>query len=288
MSTPTQDYPYYPPQQHHVTPSKGLGIAAMVVGIVALVLAFIPVIGFISFVLGPIAVILGIIGLVKKNGKGQSIAGIVTGALGFFVVLVGTLLFGAFIDAFDEEMQSAESDEVEAEVAEEQAEDQSDAAELQEEEGEEPEPAAPAGDEGSRENPLPIGETVSNEDWELTVNSVTMDADDQIASENEFSDPAPEGSSYALINITATYSGDESEMPMLGTEIAYVTGSGETSNAFDQLAIAPDEFDAAAELYAGGTEEGNVVLAIPDADEEGALRVRLGFIASEDYFFQTQ
>ncbi len=48
------------------------------------------------------------------------------------------------------------------------------------------------GDAGTRENPLSLGETVSGNDWELTVNDVTFNADDQVAAENEFNDPAPE------------------------------------------------------------------------------------------------
>lgn len=301
MSAPTHEYPYPPPQQQqHAPSSKGLGIAAMVVGIVAIVLSFIPVIAGVSFILGPIAVVLGTIAFVKRRGRGQGIAGVITGALAVLIAIIGFALFGAFMTAVDDEMQSTEgsdtaeadtSEEAEAAVAEEEAaeaEEESEAAQAQEEEGAEPTPAEDAGDEGSRENPLPIGETVSNEDWEVTINSVTLNADDQIAAENEFSDPAPEGSSYALINMTATYLGDESEVPLLGTEVAYVSGSGETVSAFDQLVIAPDEFDSATELYNGGTEEGNVALAVPEGDEDGALRVRLGFVDTEDHFFAVQ
>lgn len=117
MTTDTSPYQYPPGNIPPQAPpqSKGLAVASMVIGIVAIVLSFIPVIGFISFILGPIAVILGIVAIVKKRGKGQAIAGIITGALGFIIVLIGTLLFGALVSSVDDEMQGLEELETEIE-----------------------------------------------------------------------------------------------------------------------------------------------------------------------------
>lgn len=143
------------------------------------------------------------------------------------------------------------------------------------------------GDAGTRENPLSLGETVSGNDWELTVNDVTFNADDQVAAENQFNDPAPEGASYVLIHVEASYTGADSEMPMIGTEVAWVTESGETIQAFDSMAIAPEEFDSATELYDGGTEAGNIAIAVPD-DDEGLVRVRLGLFDQEEAFFSPE
>lgn len=143
------------------------------------------------------------------------------------------------------------------------------------------------GDAGTRENPLSLGETVSGNDWELTVNDVTFNADDQVAAANEFNDPAPEGASYVLIHVEASYTGADSEMPMIGTEVAWVTESGETIQAFDSMAIAPEEFDSATELYDGGTEAGNIAIAVPD-DDEGLVRVRLGLFDQEEAFFSPE
>lgn len=282
-------YDYPPPgyqgwQQYQEPPrSKGLGIAAMVVGIVALVLSFIPLLGLVSFLLGPLALILGIFGVIKASGKPQAITGIVTGIFSFLVVLIGTLLFGAAVSSLDESGQAVGDDVAEVEVAEEEAEEAEEVAETQEEQAE-PEEAEAAGDPGSRTNPHNAGETVSNDEWEVTINGVTRDADDAIFAENQFSDEAPEGSSYALIDVTMTYLGDESEMPVFGTDVAYVTSGGETIRAYEAIAIAPDAFDSTRELYNGGTEQGNIAIAIPQ-DDEGTLRVRLGFLGAEDHFY---
>lgn len=282
----------YYPVQHHAPAEpvkKGLGITSLVLGIIALVLSFIPVLGLISILLGMVAVILGILAIVKRQGRGQGIAGTITGALGVVFALIVTLALSAFIVAVDEEIQRGETgDAWEAEIAEEQLEEEAAAAEAQEEEGEDPAPAAEPGEEGSRENPLSLGETVSHDNWEVTVYGVTPDADDQVAAENEFNDPSPEGSSYALVEVSATYLGEGSEIPVTDVDISYVTGTGETISTFDYLAIAPDDFNIGAELYNGGTERGNMALAIPDDDDEGTLRLRLGFIDTRDYFFETQ
>lgn len=281
-------YDYPPPgyqgwQQYQEPPRpKGLGIAAMVVGIVALVLSFIPLLGLISFLLGPIALVLGIIAVIKGSGRPQAITGIITGALGFVVVLIGTLLFGAAVTSLDEASQATGGEISEAREAEEAAGEAAEAAETQDEEAE---PAEPAGDPGSRENPHQFGETVTGQDWEVTINGITLGADDAIAAENQFNEPAPDGSSYALVDVTMTYLGDDSDIPLVGTDVSYVTGSGETLSAYEHSAVTPDAFESTRELYNGGTEQGNISIAIPDGDENGTLRVRLGFLSSEDHFY---
>ena len=64
-------------------PSTGLAIASLVLGI----LATLSGIFFIGGLFGIAAIIIGVIALQKKVGKGMSIAGIITGALG----ILGTL-----------------------------------------------------------------------------------------------------------------------------------------------------------------------------------------------------
>jgi len=68
---------------------NGIAIAALVVGIIAFVTGWVPILGLL---LGITAVVLGVIGLKKAAGKGMSIAGLVTGAIGALTSLV----FGIF------------------------------------------------------------------------------------------------------------------------------------------------------------------------------------------------
>jgi hypothetical protein len=69
----------------------------MVLGSIAVILALIPMIGVVSFLLGLAAIGLGIYAVVKHKGKGQGIAGIITGAVGVMVALVVTLTTGAIV-----------------------------------------------------------------------------------------------------------------------------------------------------------------------------------------------
>ncbi|GAA1450506.1 DUF4190 domain-containing protein [Nesterenkonia lacusekhoensis] len=145
MTEPTYPAPGYQPYGGYAPapepPKKGIGITAMVLGIVALVFAFIPVIGLLSLALGPVAVVLGVIALVKRRGRGQGIAGVITGAFGFIVSLAGVVLFGAFMSAMDEEEEREDVEEQVEEAAEEAGEDDAEVEEIEEEvaqEAEEP------------------------------------------------------------------------------------------------------------------------------------------------------
>lgn len=74
--------------------SKGLGVAALVVGIAAFVFAWIP---FLGLVLGLAGVGLGITALVKKQPKGFSITGLSLSSFGLIVALVFTSGFVALM-----------------------------------------------------------------------------------------------------------------------------------------------------------------------------------------------
>ncbi|NDK30631.1 DUF4190 domain-containing protein [Nesterenkonia haasae] len=287
----TEPYYTYPTPEQAPPARKGLGISAMVLGIVSIVLAFIPFIGLVSFLLGPLAVILGIVAIVKHRGEGQGIAGVITGAIGTIIAIVGILLTSMVFDAVEEESERLNDDVADAdpdddeEVAEVEEEVQDQQEEIAEER-EEAEETGTDGDQGTRENPLAPGETVSNEEWEVTIHGVTPNADDEIAAENPYNDPAPEGMSYMMVDMSATYLGEDSDTPMMGVELSYVTTTGETIASYDYSAVTPDAFESFAELYTGGTETGNVALVVP-TDDDGTLRVRLGFLDTQDFFFET-
>ncbi|WP_022869543.1 hypothetical protein [Yaniella halotolerans] len=80
----------------------------MVVGIIAVLLAFIPIIGMASFVLGLVAIGLGIFAVIKQRGKGQGIAGIITGAVSIVVALAVAIFTSAFLSIVDEELENPE------------------------------------------------------------------------------------------------------------------------------------------------------------------------------------
>ncbi|MBX3310040.1 MAG: DUF4190 domain-containing protein [Cryobacterium sp.] len=69
------------------SPSSGLALAALVTGIASLVMASIPFVSFVAFIPAFAAIGLGVAALVKKARRGKPIAGIVLGALAFFVAI---------------------------------------------------------------------------------------------------------------------------------------------------------------------------------------------------------
>lgn len=70
--------------------TNGLAIAALIVGIVAVISGWAP---FWGVIVGAAAVVLGVLGLKKPGGRGMSIAGIITGAIGAVWSLIVTVLF---------------------------------------------------------------------------------------------------------------------------------------------------------------------------------------------------
>ncbi|MCL2465824.1 MAG: DUF4352 domain-containing protein [Micrococcales bacterium] len=135
---------------------------------------------------------------------------------------------------------------------------------------------------GTRENPYPIGSTVKGKEWDVTINSVTLDATAAVMAENQFNDPPGEGQQYALVNITVTYTGTDSSTPW--TTIKYVGADGSTSSGSDSFAVAPEAFDSLTELYQGGTATGNIVLQVPtEAPETGVLSVEPDMMGDKSF-----
>ncbi|KUF07286.1 DUF4352 domain-containing protein [Leucobacter sp. G161] len=129
-------------------------------------------------------------------------------------------------------------------------------------------------EEGTRDAPYPIGSVITDGDWTLVVNSVTLDATEALTSENMFNDAPAEGSQYLMANVTVTYNGDnaDGEMPVPG--IAYVTSEGNTINSYDKMIIPPEQFDSLGVLYAGASTTGNYAFEVPTATAgEGVLAV---------------
>lgn len=133
----------------------------------------------------------------------------------------------------------------------------------------------PAAKEGTRENPYPIGSAITQGDWTLTINSVSLDATAAMADANLFNQPAPEGSTFIMINVTATYNGTKADGDYPFISVEYVTAGGNTINSTDTLAVAPEFFDMSKALYEGASTTGNIALAVPTAEiADGTLAVR--------------
>lgn len=261
--------PPVPPMAPAPAPKKTnvLALIAMIVAVVGFIFACIPGALIVGWVLLPIAFVLSIVSLfLKGDRKWMGVVGLVVSVVG---TIVGFVVFFAVVaTSFDDAFGSGDTvveQPVEA-VGETDA-GQSDAGEAESD-------AA----QGTRENPYPIGSTISSNDWTVVVNSYSADGNATVAKANQFNDSPPAGSHYELVNYTVTYTGEESGLAA-EVGIDFVTSAGNVVNSFDALVVLGDEMGMD-ELYNGATATGSQAFLVPDG-ETVTIRVRPGMFADE-------
>jgi hypothetical protein len=134
-----------------------------------------------------------------------------------------------------------------------------------------PVPAAPDpdGPPGSRGNPYPVGETVTVGDWEMVVTGLTEDAIDAVHGENPFNDEPAEGRQFLMVELEATYTGENSDSLVSSAEFNVVGPTAVAYTFEDSCGIIPDELDVWADVFPGGTVSGNLCWSVrtEDVDE---------------------
>ncbi|WP_158268481.1 DUF4352 domain-containing protein [Corynebacterium liangguodongii] len=229
-----------------------LGVIALVCAIAGLILSCIPGILLLGWILLPIGFILGIIALFLPAKKATAIAAIITSIVGalvaasVFVFVIGN----AFEDAFDEDVTVSQGESSSAPTG----------------------TSGGAGEPGStRENPLPIGATVENEEWAVTLNGVNPAATDEVLAENQYNEAPAPGQTYVLVDVSITYKGTnpQGEIPLSIIEI--VTPDAATVSWFDAAATAPNNVDLASALYNGGTASGNLAFLVSEEAAQGGV-----------------
>lgn len=284
MTTGSDIYP--PAEQVQVPPPKRtrntVGLIALITAIVGAVFAVIPGALVVGWILLPIAFILSIVSLFLKNQKrGQGIAALIISVVG---TIIGFIVFFAVVttavdEAFNEdvEIQSpGDGGEVEESVVD--GEDVAD-------EGD----AEASGEEGSRDSPLALGTSISESDWEVTVNSVDLNATDAVLAENPLNEDPADGHGYVLANVTATYVGNEAagDSPG-GTRLEYVTADGNSFDSTANMIIAPDYFNRSETLYEGASTTGNFVVEVPMDDVENGNVLLSPSMFGDGVFFEVQ
>jgi len=125
----------------------------------------------------------------------------------------------------------------------------------------------------SRSNPIPLGDTgVVPPGWEVTVLNVDPDAWPEVQAENMFNDPPEEGYRMLMVTLRATnvQSGEESDT-ISSYDFDMVGSRNEVYRGMEHYCgVMPNELGA--ELFPGGTTEGNVCTQIP-ADETNLLLI---------------
>lgn len=150
--------------------------------------------------------------------------------------------------------------------------------------------SATTGAVGTRSNPVPLGQPAEvGAGWTVLVNSVDLDANDEVAAANQFNEPPAEGKVYVLANVTITYNGSE---PSDAAGVTFEALGAATNTAISQaMAVAPDELSMFTEVFQGGSLSGNVVFEVPVADVETLVLIghaMMSFDTNDRAFFATR
>jgi hypothetical protein len=268
MSENTQQtqnqYAQPPPQNQRKRKEKNvIGIIAFIVAVVGFIFACIPGALILGWVLLPAAFVLGLVALfMKDKGKSLGITAIIVSIVGTIVGFV--VFFSVVASSFDEAFGTGDSEVIE---------DDNPAGDKPKADDEKKK-SEEKGDEGKRSNPHPIGTKIKHGDWEFTLNSVNLDATEEIANENQFNDPPADGNVYIVTNVTSTYLGDDEDGMTAFPVIEFVAKDGNSYGDTESMAVAPDQLDIAKTLYNGGSVTGNIVLEVPtDSLDDGVLAV---------------
>lgn len=257
-------WPAYPPPGGPEALKKQkntIGRIALIVGVIGFIFACIPGALIVGWVLLPIAFILGIVGLFASGkAKGTSIAAVIISVVG---TVVGVSVFVAVVgNSFGNAFRSADLSPSSPTVTS-----GGDARN---------QPAA----QGDRENPLPIGQTVSNEDWQVTLGA-PREGWAEVAAANQFNDPPKAGMEYWIVPITATYTGNKTGNPGFGITVKFVGSDNRTYE--DRCGVILDPLSDVGDLYKGGVARGNTCVAVP-AGANGLWTVATGFVGKPVFF----
>ncbi len=273
--------------------SNGLATAGFVLGLLGFLGSFIPVLNIGGIILGVIGIILAALGLAKAKkvykGKGLALAGLVLGGL---AIVIGIIINVAFVNAVDDAIKEAtnttvqvpsDSDNNTADDGSDDAatDDTDDTTEDEAQDEATDDEAAPSSDIGTtRDNPAPLGSAISGKDWTVTINSV------KTVSEDKYGSKAESGKTLLLINMTATYEGDDEQGDSAWATVKFITADGTSISSLDgsTMFIAEDSFDSLKKVYNGGSVTGDEILEVPkDGWKKGVLAVSPAMFSDDTF-----
>jgi len=278
MSHPYGAQPAPMPQPGPAKASNGLATAGFVLGLLGLLGSFIPVLNIGAMVIGVVGAVLAAVGLAKAKksgaGKGLAMSGLI---LGLLALIIGIVVNVAFANAVNNATDDVTDTSVKA-----PANSADDAAT----DGAANDDAATVDDAvgTSRDNPTPLGSAITGGDWTVTINSVTTADADSLGQ-------APEaGSALLVVNMTATYNGNDSQGATPWASIGFVTAEGTTIDSLDgsTLFLPDDQFDSLSTVYEGASVTGDKMIEVPaDGWQNGVLAVSPDLL-SDDTFVAVQ
>lgn len=119
----------------------------------------------------------------------------------------------------------------------------------------------------SRDMPVPVGQTARVGDYEVTVVSVTPNATDIVAAENQFNDPPATGNQFFIVTVSATYVGASSGNPSFDLDFQAVGASNSGYTTYNNsCGVIPNDQYLVTEQFTGGTAEFNICWSVEAGD----------------------
>jgi hypothetical protein len=263
-----------------------MGILSIVLGGLALLVCWVPFLDYVT-VFGAIGgLVFGLIALIKKFGsRALAWTGTIVSAVAFILsvifIIVYTLTFigiGNAVDDYDYTDTPSTSSPLDDEPTESDAPDESEAVPG--------DPTAVPGD------PTPsAGATVCTDGTaialgkagiltydgenqaEVTINDVELDATDAILDENSLNETPPDGYQYALISLTVKQLGTE-DFPAGGTRGIFKGVAEDIASPADYAVLPQPELLFAPDLTPGASVTGNITVFVPTSGADaGSLLV---------------
>ncbi|WP_323102174.1 DUF4190 domain-containing protein [Intrasporangium sp. YIM S08009] len=260
QSAPTQPGLAAPPP---VNGSNGLATAGFVLGLLGLLASWIPVLNIVGLILGVLGAILAAVGLAKSKkvgtGKGLALTGLILGVLAVIIAIVVNV---AFVNAVDDAVKTTVDTSVRAPA------DSNGAAAADKELG------------SSREKPAPIGSAITGGDWTVTINSV------KTADKDSFGQKPAAGKKLLVVNLTATYNGDDAQGSSAFAVVKFVTAQGNTidSTSGSTMFVPKDQFASLTKVFKGASVTGNDMLEVPaNGWENGVLSVSPDMLSDDTF-----
>lgn len=230
-----------------------MAVTGFVLALIALLICLLPIVNLFAIVLAIASIVLAALALskVKKGaggGKGLAVTGLVLGILAVLGGVGSAVVYGLVLNEVGKAVEQGVRD---AESA--------------------------AGDEGieagddemeAAADPLPLGETGTVGDYEVTVTKVTLDANEMVAEANSLNEPPTH--QYVVVDLDATYTGGEEGNPWLDLSVAV---QGSDARQYDDSAcdaLLPNDAIDVPTLTNGGEASFQFCMDAPPAALDGA------------------
>ena len=148
-------------------------------------------------------------------------------------------------------------------------------------------PAGAAGPRGSRDNPIPLGQSARLPDgWVVKVTSPNPNAWRLIQAENQFNDPPKAGRTFFMVRLVGTYRGSKARDILFESDFEAVGRSSVAYQTFDDsCGVIPNELPSK-KVFQGGTVAGNACWSVKKSDVGSLLMYWEDFITEKAIFWR--